>query len=216
MTGAVNQGVVDYAASRGVNEVLHFTTNRGIVGILSSNAVHARDNLNQEDQLGSVKLLNCVVRKDPEWTGYINMSISSVNKRMLETSKSWHPTDDIWWAVLSFKPEILGHPEVTFTTTNNTYTNVKRGQGVAGLQGIFAPSVPWGWYGSVSTRSQSTPNNASTNDQAEVLYPGSLPLEYLRAIYTPGEDHIDQIESWFDVFENTPRVPVESRPEIFQ
>lgn len=166
---------------------------------------------------GQSQLLNCKIRKDPKWTDYVNLSITTVNPRMLGSSRSWHnPKEDIWWAVLSFTPDVLHHPDVWFTTTNNVYTStVRRAQGPQGLADMFSEPIPWGYYGDKSSRNGKA-RNLPTDNQAEVLYPKELSLQYLRAIYVPAEDHLDEIEGWVATLPNVPRVPVTYRPEVFQ
>lgn len=208
--------VADIVKTRGITEIVHFTTNHGLVGVFDRGALCSRDDLNEDQRLDSVKLLNCDIRKDPNWTGYVNLSISTVNPRMLGASRTWHDLEDIWWAVLSFAPKIMEHEGVWFTTTNNIYTDtVRRGQGARGLADIFTEPIPWGYYNHQSWRGTKAPC-LPTNDQAEVLYPREVSLDYLQAIYVPAEDHLDEIEGWVATFPEVPRVPVEYRPEVFQ
>ena len=75
--------------------------------------------------------------------------------------------------------------------------------------------MEWGWQGSHVTRYRGMPDAWTTDPQAEVLYPGQVPIELLRAIYVREEEHADTVRSWFPIFELQP-VPVEYRPEVFQ
>lgn len=213
MTG----GIDEFIASRGITEVLHFTTNHGLLGIFARGALLSRDDLTADDLLESVRLLNCAQRKDPEWTGYVSLSIGAVNRDFLGSSRGWHPPKDgLWWTVLSFSPRILTDPGVVFTTTNNTYHGVvRRGEGVEGLAELYAPTIPFGYYGSVARRHSSTPLDRPTHAQAEVLYPGRVPLADLQAIYVPEEDHIDDVRGFMTSIGGVPKVPVEVRPEVF-
>ncbi|GAA1633653.1 hypothetical protein GCM10009764_65500 [Nocardia ninae] len=196
---------------------MHFTTNCGLVGILATDALACRDKLNENNYLEKVLLLNCPSRKDLDWTGYVNMSISVVNSRMFGYSLGWHDTERVWWAVLSFTPDILADDGVWFTTTNNTYTDtVRRGQGLAGLKDLYSEAIPWGYRGSVSRRGPGHPADRPTNDQAEVLYPGAVSLAKLQAIYVRREEHLDEIEGLIAALPAARRVPVSYRPEVFQ
>lgn len=209
--------IEQFVTDRGITEVLHFTTNHGLIGILAAGALLSRDELNAEDLLESVKLLNCSTRKDPEWTGHVNLSISAVNKDFLGYSQNWHPPrDGVWWAVLSFSPRILTDPGVVFTTTNNTYhATVQRGEGLDGLTALYGPAIPWGYYGYVARRGSSTPAHLPTHLQAEVLYPGRVGLADLQAIYVPEGDHIDDVRGMMTSIPGAPNVPVDVRPEVF-
>lgn len=212
----MNPDIIDFAAKRGITEVVHFTTNHGLLGVLARGGIWSRDRLNDDQLLENIKLLNCKSRKDPDWTDYVNMSISVVNDRMLGTSKKWHAeAEEVWWSVLSFSPEILADDGVWFTTTNNTYSNVRRGQGLDGIEDIYSDRIPWGRYGSISNRTGLT-DDLPTNDQAEVLYPMRVPLAKLQSIYVQRPEHIDEIEGWMATITDCSTVPVSCKPEVFK
>jgi hypothetical protein len=214
---ALDADVLVYAQERGIEEVLHFTTNRGLIGVLSRGKVYSRDHLNQDDYLDSVKLLNCATReRDKAWTGYVNMSLTTVNKSMLNTSEGWHRLDNIWWAVLSFNVEILAHPGVYFAATNNVYSQAKQTPGLAGLHAMFAPFVEWGHYGSTARRNSAMNDAQPTHVQAEVLYPEAVPLSYLRSIYVHEPEHTDEIAGLVATFPDVPSIDVFCRPEVFR
>ena len=218
----IDQAIAEYAANAGITEVLHFTTNMGFLGIAASGELKSRNDLEEDQYLESIKKMNSASRwKDADWTGYVNLSISRVNKRMFHTSsRNWHPEDGIWWPVLAFDPVILTHPGVVFTTTNNTYHEVvKRGPGLDGLQQLFAPTVPWGYYGSVAQRRATTPSNWTTDPQAEVLYPLSVPLLYLRSVYVLEPEMEDDIHTWLSFCPEgalSGPVTIATRPDVFQ
>lgn len=222
MTGATGQvhatGIAEYARQRGISEILHFTTNKGALGIFASGAVRPRSELGADKYLEHIYTPNCADRtKDIEWTGYVSLSISRVNNRMLSSSENWHSTDDVWWVVLALDVSLLADPGVHFVTTNNTYTDcLRRGTGVDGLRALFAPSVEWGWYGYRKTRYGGMPEAWPTDPQAEVLYPGQIPVSQLRAVYVREEEHADTVSSWFPFFPAVRRVPVEYKPEVFR
>jgi hypothetical protein len=215
---AGDTSVAAYADERAIIEVLHFTTNKGAVGIFSTGAVLSRDSLEREQHVQHIYTPNCDNRlKDADWTGYVNLSISRVNKQMLSTSQGWHSTEDLWWLVLAFDVDLLADQDVYFVTTNNTYTNcLLRGTGVSAMERMFAQSVEWGWYGSRKTRYAGMPDAWTTDPQAEVLYPDRVPLHHLRAAYVYEEEHSDTVRSWFSFYPKVPRVPVVYRPEVFR
>lgn len=210
--------IMAYAAERGITEVLHFTTNRGLLGIFASGAVLSRDRLETNMYIEHILIRNCANRlKDVDWTDYVNLSISRVNGRMLGISESWHTNDDVWWTVLAFDVTLLAHPGVYFTTTNNTYSScVRRSIGIEGLAALFAASVEWGHYGSVHYRPCTAPTSFTTDPQAEVLYPAQVPTDRLQRVYVRDPDNIDYVKSLFPLFSSVPRVPVEHKPEVFQ
>lgn len=210
--------IPEIVAQRGITEVLHFTTNFGLMGIAAKNAVLCRDLLDADDYLEHIYKPVWASRwKDSDWTSYVNMSLSRVSRRMLGTSRRNHADPDLWWPVLSFGPSILNDPGVTFTTTNNSYSEtVKRADGPDGLEAMFGPEIPWGHYGTTSRRWVDQPNSWTTNEQAEVLYPGQVSLTHLQAIYVEREDLVDEATSLTQLWATTANVPVIHKPEVSQ
>jgi hypothetical protein len=217
VTAPSTTSIVGYARNRGISEVLHFTTSRGLVGIFDKRAVLCRDRLDADQRLAAIRTPNCEDRlKDVEWMGFVNLSLSRVNKWMFEKSRGWHEQDGIWWAVLAFDVELLGEKGVYFTTTNNTYSSVvRRDAGVDGLADLFTDGIPWGYHGSKKWRRADMPDWFTTDPQAEVLYPDAVPLRRLEHIYVPESEHIDDIAGLVASFPQVPPVPVSCAPGIF-
>lgn len=191
--------IADVVAQRQITRVVHFTTNRGLVGITDTGAVLSREALDARQRLAQVGYPVWSDRsKDLAWIGHVNLSISVVNDDLFKYSQRRHQAADIWWLVLAFDPIILTHPGVEFTTTNNTHhASVTRAPGAAGLEAMFAPRVPWGHYRAVKTRTSATPAWQTTCLQAEVLYPGSVSLEHLREIIVPEPQRVDDVAGIF-------------------
>jgi len=213
----VGAQIAAYANSRGITEILHFTTNKGLIGVLAKQAVLCRDLLESDQYLEHIYTRNCADRsKAAEWTGYVNLSISCVNGPMFDSSERWHATEELWWAVLAFDASILADPGVVFATTNNTYPVVKRIGGVDGLAALFANRVPWGYYGSVRQRVPGMPDAWTTDVQAEVLYPAKIQIDRLMAVYVREDEHIDAVNALLGALSGAPRVLVACKPEVFQ
>lgn len=218
---ATGAAVLANARRRGITEILHFSTNRGLVGILASEKLLSHDRLEEDEYLENIRLMNSPSRAgDADWTDWVNLSISRVNGRMLKSSKKWHPEDDIWWVVLAFDVEIVGHDNVEFATTNNTYGCALRGSGVDAFDALFAPAVEWGHYGSVSKRYAGMPDSLPTDAQAEVLYPVSIGLEHLRALYVAEPEQVDEVAGFLAVFAAASKVDlsdvaVACNPDVF-
>lgn len=178
---------------RQITEVLHFTTNLGLLGTLYSQSLKSRHRLTQDKQLEYIFSPNAAFRKDAAWLDYVNLSISQINSYFFNVSAGrWHRDRDIWWCVLSFSPKILTHEGVWFTSTNNIYTGVTRGQQAQGLESVFAERVVR-WNGNIVCRGATTPACNPTCEQAEVLYPGEVSTNFLRKIYVSTEDDADEI-----------------------
>lgn len=218
MNTGLDAAVLEEVRYRGIMEVLHFTTSRGLLGIFASQAILCRDQLPENEHIEYIYTPNCADRlKDREWTGYVNLSISHVNQAMLDSSNRWHPpSDELWWIILSFHPQILAAPGVYFATTNNTYPPVRRGEGGAGLRALFADRIPWGYYGGIHVRQPAAPKDSPTDPQAEVLYPSRLPVADLQVIYVLKPEHADWARSVIELLPFAPNVPVIHRPEAFQ
>jgi hypothetical protein len=216
-TPRADAAVAAYVAQQGITEVLHFTTNKGGLGIIAAGAILSRDRLPSQKHLEHIYTPNCRDRsKDAAWTDYVSLSISRVNGHMFGYSERWHSTEDLWWMIFSLDPSVLADPGVYFVTTNNTYTNcLRRGTGVEALSALFADSVEWGWRGSRIPRYASMPDAWPTDPQAEVLYPGQVPVDKVRTIYVREEEHADTVRSWFPLLAK-PAVPVIYRPEVFR
>jgi len=201
---------------RGIREVLHFTTNRGLVGALALAALKPRKRLPRETYLEFIYKPNCADRsRDVAWHDYVNLSITRINARLFGiSSENWHRDINGWWCVLSFTPDILTHEGVIFTTTNNMYTGVQRDSGTQGLEALFAPRIVQ-WYGTVVTRSADAKSCEPTCIQAEVLYPGDLSVSYLQRIYVRDPENVDPIHGVFGALSMN-SVPISVEPGVFQ
>ena len=204
--------VVDAAVCRGVSQVVHFTTIRGALGVLASGAVKCRERLPKDDYLEHVYKPNAVVRKDPRWLDYVNLSIERINEWMFKSSVRWHSEQNNPWVVLSFHPRMLGDPGVVFTTTNNIYPSCRRTEGLNGFRHMFAEETI-GRYGAVHNRANK-PAAWPTDRQAEVLYPGELSCDHLKRIDVQREESLDTIRGILEIVPID--VPVRHAPEVFK
>lgn len=213
--------IAEIVQERGIQEVVHFTTNHGVLGMFADGRLLSRQRLPRNKYLEHVYRPNASVRKDPDWVDYISMSISRVNTRFFSFSQGWEREVETWWAIVALDPAILSHEGVVFTTTNNIYPSCRRAPGAEGLEAMFEPEVA-SIYESVLTRKAEMPASWTTDDQAEVLYPGELPTSYLRKVYTATHEHADIVASQYEMLvaqgdASDPRteLPVHVRPELF-
>ena len=204
---------------RGITELLHFTTNKGCLGVLATRALKAREYLNDEEALEFILQVNAEDRsRDAAWHSYVNLSISRINAYFFGTSGYWHRDKDIWWCILSFSPEILGHAGVYFTTTNNMYSGVKRAVGSPGLERLFGPKVLHyrsSYQSKTVEREASLPDCMTTCEQAEVLYPGGVSTDFLQAIYVADEAHAYEVAGQLEVVDHG-RVNIIVDPDKFK
>jgi len=217
--------IAEQIRERGIEELLHFTTNRGLVGSLASNAVLSRPLLREEDYLQHVLHMNSQTRpeessyfdKTEDWVRFVNLSISEINKRFLDVSKRWHTDEDVWWVILAFDPIIMTHENVTFSTTNNGYVDTLREKGEAGFSNIFAPTIlrkANSYNGRWQVARADRASHLPTCEQAEVLYPEKLELRHLTKIYVEESKNFDQAKGWASEF-GYAKLDVEINPNKF-
>ena len=204
--------VLKAAKQRGVENIVHFTTMQGAVGVLAAEAVKSRKRLPKDQYLEHVYRPNAAIRKDVAWLDYVNLSIERINDWMFDASTRWHVEAGNAWVVFSFKPQILSHPGVVFTTTNNIYPTCWRAEGSFGFSRMFADSVP-GRYGELHDRAGKL-DAWPTDRQAEVLYPGELSCKYLQRIDVQENQVLDAIHGALDVLDLD--ISVRHAPEVFE
>ena len=200
------------AECREITQVVHFTTMSGTVGILASKALKSRARVHEDQYLEHVYSPNVWLRKDPDWLDYVNLSIERINDWMFQTSERWHPKENNSWVVLSICPQILTHPGVVFTTTNNIYSTCLRAEGLAGFQRMFADSIR-NYDGTLYDRSGKM-NSWPTDRQAEVLYPGEIPSSNIRQIEVQTEYSLETIDGLLGALGIS--IPVRLAPEVFE
>jgi hypothetical protein len=199
---------------RGIKRVLHFTTNLGLVGVFATRFIKSRELLNEDQYLEHLFTANNPVRKDPQWAGYVSLSISRINTEHLEFSRQNHLRDDLWWSIIDLSPDVLTHPGVLFVTANNIWPRSQRATGLAGLKALFDPRVG-GRYSSNHDRYDGMPDAWTTCDQAEALYPGEVDSSYIRRIYVSSDEHAADVEAGLGATYH-PDIPVEVNGGVFE
>ena len=205
--------VADIVMTRKLEEVVHFTTNRGCLGTLYTEALKSRARLESEPLVEHLFRPNAQFRKDAAFLDYVSLSIGWINKKFFDTcSERWHQGTDVFWVILSFKPTCLSDPGVIFSTTNNIYTGVLRGHGATGFERLFANPVSQ-WHSRTVRRADTLSDAFPTCEQAEALYPGEVSTRFLQRIYTRTEAERSEVMGFF---KGTWHDPVEVRVEPFR
>jgi len=206
--------IAEIITKRDIKQVLHFTTNAGLVGTLATRGLKSRHRLPREAYLEFVYSPNCAVRRDVAWLDYANLSITHINCGLFNiSSRKWHRDSEKWWCVLSFRPPVLTHEGVVFATTNNMYTGAIRAPGAAGLERLFAPVIHQ-YADKQVIRANYTPACQPTCQQAEVLYPKELSTEWLSRIYVATDSHADAAQAQASTLSH-PDVEVVIDPDMF-
>jgi hypothetical protein len=206
--------------AREIAELLHFTTNEGLVGMLATGCILSRERLGQEKYLEHIFKPNARFRKDHDWLDYVNLSISRINDEFFDHSFRWHESREIWWCVVSLDPGLLDDQGVVFTTTNNIYTGVQRASGPKGLEALFGDRVER-WAQEEIERPDDLPRNCPTCCQAEVLYPKMVPVTAFRKVYVSTPEQADVVGGQLSTLGpraglNPEDIPIVVRPEIFE
>lgn len=208
--------IAEIVESRKIENIVHFTTNRGSLGVLATKKLKARARLSEDALLKHIFQVNAADRsRDAAWHDYVNLSISKINANFFEVSAgAWHKESDFWWCILAFDPVILDHEGVKFATTNNMYSGVRRAAGASGLEALFEPNIRR-WHSSTVTRSATLDQCLPTCPQAEVLYPGEISTDFLKVIYVQTDASADELAGQFAAVAHR-FVKIEVRPELFQ
>lgn len=197
------------AARRGVSQLVHYTTQKGIEGTIASKALVSRAGLEKEEVLALIRE-PVWDRRDAPWIDHISLSVTSINDDLFRRSRNHFP--HLWWAVIAVSPAVLDDDGVVFTTTNNIYPSVMRGTGASGFEAMFADEVV-GRYGVVHTRA-GLPEAQPTDRFAEVLYPKRIETSHIEAIYVMEPGHKNMILAWCAALDH-PDIAVEVRPDAF-
>jgi hypothetical protein len=198
---------------RGITEVLHFTTNLGLIGVLATRALKARALLDIDDYLEFIFKANAARIRDRQYLRYVNLSISRLSPAFFKWSRRQHTTEDLYWCILSLTPEILGHDGVLYATTNNIWTGCDRARGGEGLEALFAKKVHR--YSTLwAERQDGYPHNWPTCDYAEVLYPEQVRTDFLQRIYFETDDQMHHGAAQMRAL-NHPEIELVVAPELF-
>lgn len=199
---------------RNINEIIHFTTNVGLVGIFSQNGILPNSELKDESTLAFIFQQNSETRKEKNknWLKYCNLSITKPNHEFFSYSKYRWREQDMFWAILSISPDILTHDDVFFTTTNNIYPSCIRGKGVESLELMFSDSIE-GKFQKTFTRTPTHQKSWTTCEQAEILYPNKLDIKYIQKIYV--ENDLEKFSVCAQLYSMNKKIEVIVKPEIF-
>lgn len=197
------------ATRRGVTQLLHYTTQKGVHGTIASAAILSRAQLDKDEYLEHIRK-GVWPRRDHRWIDHISLSVTSINELLFRQSRANHPM--MWWAVFSVWPSILNDDNVWFTTTNNIFPAVRRGQDLTGFGAMFADPVE-GRYGKMHTRA-GLPCSQPTDRAAEVLYPQRISTDRVQRVYVSEADHRHLVLAWCEALGHRD-LDVEISPNIF-
>jgi ssDNA thymidine ADP-ribosyltransferase, DarT len=210
MTGLPGGSPAELARARGIKAIVHFTTDKGILGTIRKGALLSRKRVQDDPDLAFI-FAGVWPRRDLRWVDFVSLSVTDINTLLYSQAQRNLP--DRWWGVLAFGVDLLDDDGVWFTTTNNIFPSCRRAQGSAGFEAMFAPVVEGSYQRKLN---RADLRNAQPTDRAaEVLYPGTLAAERVQAVYVPSGAHRALVLAWCDAL-GRPEPAVEVRADLLR
>ncbi len=180
----MNVHIREDAQRRGITRLCHFTPTRNLVHILTDEVgIDARERLDR----GGVRPFTATdsARLDA-YTDHINCSVEYPNLWYLEQAMARDPVFRDW-VLLLLAPDHLWAQDTMFCPHNAAlHAGRDVSAGEAAFRGLFASAIT-GSGGVTRTRSPTHLACSPTDDQAEVLVRGPLPLSDIIGIAVPTE-----------------------------
>ncbi len=182
---------------RGIQHLIHFTPTINLLSIYEQDRLLSRSLLEKFD-IEQTDIFDYVEFTDPvrfDDKGYINLSIQHPNtflfKRFVQkTSENMY----MKWCVIKIDPKYVYHSDTLFSITNAANSYNKRHVGVTGdlqkFKMMFNSQIQVVTsYGSrVLTRTNLKPNY-TTDEQAEVLVRGEIPVaDFIQVCFKDEQD----------------------------
>lgn len=185
------EAISAYAKERGVSRLVHFTPFLNLLGIFTTGGIMPKDCVleyarsHQDEDLLAYIRWNDALRLDRR-TDCVNLSIQGINEPLFRRFKANFPQGEPW-CIIEIDPVCLQKDGALFAVANAAATAVRiKGTraGLWGLKALFAESVTVSKAYGVETcrRDASMARNRSTSIQAEVLFPGTIPLSLIRGL----------------------------------
>jgi len=168
----------------GITRLCHLTPSRNLVHIASGQGVRSTRGLEEDGR--AVFTAQDSARIDGH-RGHISCSIEYPNAWYFRHKK--HPVGEAVnfrdWVILGIKPECITHADTLFSPINAA----ARGggylaSGLEGFEAMYAPKVVDS-AGRCFERGDDHLPMCPTNDQAEVMVSGSIPLDDITTIFVP-------------------------------
>ena len=203
-----NTAILSSLESRDIRRLVHFTPFSNLLGVFECGGILPRRDLLQRARTlaatGEEFLLDYITFNDSRrYDGRldcVNLSIQRPNAALFASFRNRFP-GAIPWFVLLLDPRLCADPDVVFTTGNAASSFVRgegTGTGEVAFERLFASTVASGNFtrGRFELcRSESYPLNLPTNPQAEVLYPGMIPLTRIQSIAAQTQTDLRQIQT---------------------
>jgi hypothetical protein len=164
---------------RGISRLCHFTRSVTLPLIVERGEIAATSRLMQDERA------TCYPNDDQRLDGHrtrVSCSIQYPNIWLLRKLQNRHPhVQD--WIVLTIDPDSLWHDGTLFCPVNAATAWGKYiGTGLEAFDALFSASTPGRF-----SRSPNHLASCPTDNQAEVLVAGGVPLDHVRCIVVPTE-----------------------------
>ena len=194
--------ILQLARQRGIKRLCHFTRLSSLKQIVTDDCIRASANL-------PIDLVNDPLRADGH-QAFVCCSITYPNVFLLnEFAKN--NIDD--WCVLLLAPNLLKESGVRFCPVNAASKWGRMVQeGPAGFEALYQVKVVSG--SRLFRRTSRQPKSVPTDNQAEVLVPGSVPLAHIFEVVLPSSAaglRAEAVVSEWPAAKSPPRLRVESR-----
>jgi len=180
--------IIRLIREREITALYHFTTTINLLGMFSIGRICPRSeydtlrNLADENLYGDYLDHMDELRLDG-LNNYVNTSLSHPNVYLLQAYKSRKDLAHYSWCILRLDPHLMERPETLFSMTNAASASAAEygiRDGVDGFNQLFSDEV-------ITRKGQFTrrglPPEYPTDIQAEVLIPGAIDLDTVKAVY---------------------------------
>lgn len=189
--------IARFAHERQITRLVHFTPFLNLLGIFDLRGIKPRDEISayaqehKDEDLMAYISWNDKLRLDRR-TDCVNLSIQRINAPLFSRFKDGFESGEPW-CIFEIDPSCLQKDGVMFTVANAAATAVRQNGtagGIAGLRALYQNviTVPKFQGVSIYRRTSRTPPSCTTSVQAEVLYPGEIPLEKIMGMIFESEE----------------------------
>lgn len=177
-------------SSRGIQHLVHFTPTINLLSIIEQGKIMSRSLLEKFD-IEQTDIFDYVEFSDEirfDDKSYINLSVQHPNSSLFSRFRNKTMGDaHMLWCVLKIEPKYIFKFDTLFSVTNAANTHNKRTVGVTGdlakFRMLFSPSLPIVTsYGSRLLQRENLKDKYPTDEQAEVLVKGEIPIESILEI----------------------------------